>query len=167
MTENELATIIMDICFSIHRQLGPGLLESSYEAILAIELGKRQIPYERQVPLPLIWDGMLIKECYRADVIVDGKVILELKSVDKLIAVHKRQVLTYLKVADLRLGLLINFSANLMSEGFFRIVNGILDMQELNIPYPAGTSMNLGSPSSVPGRPPDPGPVPSAGARRP
>jgi len=125
MTENELATIVVDTALGIHRKLGPGLLESAYESILAYELGKKGLVIERQVPVPLIWDEMLIAESYRIDILVEKKLIVELKSVEKLIPVHKKQVITYLKVSGLKLGLLINFGAAIIKEGIVRLVNDL------------------------------------------
>lgn len=127
MTENELATIVVDTAMGIHRQLGPGLLESAYESILAYELGKKGLMIERQVPVPLIWDEMVVAESYRMDMLVDKKLIVELKSVEKLIPVHKKQVITYLKVSGLKLGLLINFGATFIREGIVRLVNNLED----------------------------------------
>jgi len=127
MTENEIATIVVDAAFQIHKKLGPGLLESAYESMLFHELIKRNLHVERQVLVPLIWDGVAIDEGYRADLIVERKLLVELKSVEKLVPVHKKQVLTYLKVAELRLGLLVNFGAPLIKDGIERIVNGLVD----------------------------------------
>lgn len=123
MKEDELAKATIDSCIEIHRRLGPGLLESAYESILAFELGKRGLAIERQVPIPLVWNGMLVEESYRADIIVEGKLLLELKSQERLLPVHKKQVLTYLKILDMRLGLLLNFGEELMKNGIIRIVN--------------------------------------------
>jgi GxxExxY protein len=125
MTENELATIVVDRSVHIHRRLGPGLLESAYEAIVAYELGRQGLSVERQVPLPLIWNGMLVEDSFRADIIVEKKLIIELKSVERLLPVHKKQVLTYLRVTGLKLGLLLNFGADLMKNGIVRLVNGL------------------------------------------
>jgi GxxExxY protein len=125
MTENELAQIVVETSLSIHRRLGPGLLESVYEAILAYELGRQGIYLERQVPIPLIWDGMLVAESFRADIIVECKLILELKSIERVIPVHKKQVITYLRITGLKLGLLLNFGADLMKDGISRLVNGL------------------------------------------
>ena len=126
MDENELASAVVDLAIKIHKRLGPGLLESAYSSILAYELGKVGIPFEREVPLPLVWDEMIVRECYRADFIVDRKLILELKSVERLAPVHAKQLLTYLKIADLRLGLLINFGGVLMKTNIERVINGYL-----------------------------------------
>ncbi len=125
MTENELATIVVDACFQIHTKLGPGLLESVYERILARALTKRGLQAARQVVVPIEWDGEVFDEGFRADLIVNDKLILELKSVEQVAKVHKKQLLTYLRLSDKRLGLLINFGAELMKEGLFRVVNGL------------------------------------------
>jgi GxxExxY protein len=125
MTENELARIVVDVCLRIHRKLGPGLLESAYAAVLAHELRKTGLSVERQVPLPLCWDGTLIDDCYSADMIIEDKLLLELKSVEKLNPVHMKQVITYLRVSGLKLGLLINFGAELIRDGIVRIVDGL------------------------------------------
>lgn len=127
MTENELARIIIDTAVRVHKKLGPGLFESAYEAVLFAELGKRGLSVKRQVSLPLLWDDLLLEESYRADLIVDTKVLVELKSVERILPVHKKQVITYLKVTGLRLGLLLNFGAALMKDGIARLVNGLSD----------------------------------------
>jgi len=101
------------------------MLESAYESVLAYELGTQGLRVERQVPISLIWKDMLVKDSFRADIIVDGKVILELKSVDRILTVHKKQVLTYLKISGLKVGLLLNFGAEFMKEGIVRLVNGL------------------------------------------
>ncbi len=123
MTENEIAKIVVDAAYHIHRRLGPGLLESVYEVILAYALNSRGLNAERQVPVPIVFDGMKFDEGFRADLIVEAKVIVELKSVEKIAPVHKKQLLTYLRLADKRLGLLINFGASLIKDGIFRVAN--------------------------------------------
>lgn len=125
MTENELAAIVVDTSLNIHKSLGPGLLESAYESILVYDLGIKGLQVERQVPLPLIWHGMIVHDSFRADIIVEKKLIIELKSVEKLLPVHKKQVITYLKVSGFKLGLLLNFGSSLMKEGIVRLVNGL------------------------------------------
>ena len=126
MTENEIGTIVLDAAITIHRQLGPGLLETVYEAILAKELGKRGLNVERQKPIPIEFDGMQFEEGFRADIIVENKVILELKSVEKINQAHKKQVLTYLRLTGFKLGYLLNFGEALMKDGITRILNGEL-----------------------------------------
>ncbi len=125
MTENEIATQVVDAAYQVHTRLGPGLLESVYEVALAYELKKRGLEVVRQEPIPIQYDSIKFDEGFKADVIVDDKVILELKSVEKIVPVHKKQLLTYLRLADKRLGLLINFGAELIKDGISRVVNGL------------------------------------------
>lgn len=123
MNENMIAKEIVDAAFQVHTRLGPGLLETVYEVVLAHELKKRGLSIERQVAIPVEYDGIIFDEGFRADIIVNNKVIVELKSVETIAPVHKKQVLTYLRLADKRLGLLINFGAPLIKDGISRIVN--------------------------------------------
>ena len=123
MTENEIAKIIVDKAYKIHVKLGPGLLESVYETILEYELKKAGLKVQRQQPVPLKYDDIKFEEGFRADLIVEDKVIVELKSVEQLAKVHFKQLLTYLRLADKKLGLLINFGAPLIKDGIFRVVN--------------------------------------------
>ncbi len=125
MTENELAKIIVDTSYKIHLTLGPGLFESVYEEILAYELQLRGLNVERQKAIPVFWKDLRMDVGFRADLIVEGKVIIEIKSVSQIALVHKKQLLTYLKITRLKLGLLINFNEALMREGVTRIVNGL------------------------------------------
>ena len=125
MTENEIANRIMDVSFQIHREIGPGLLESVYEAVLAKKLTDFGLAVERQLPIAICYEGITFDEGFRADLVVEKKVIVELKSMDKLQAVHFKQLLTYLRLADCRLGLLINFGESLLKDGFKRVVNGL------------------------------------------
>jgi GxxExxY protein len=127
MTENEIAKHIMDAAFLIHRNLGPGLLETVYEVILAKKLSEMGLAVDRQVPVPIRFEGITFDEGFRADLIVSEKVIVELKSVERLQPVHSKQLLTYLRLTDLRLGLLINFGENLLKNGFKRVVNGLAE----------------------------------------
>ena len=123
MTENQLATIIVDACYHIHVELGPGLLETVYEVVLQNELKKRGLSVARQVSVPIVWDGVTFQEGFRADLIVNERVIVELKSVEKLAQVHGKQLLTYLRLMDMRLGLLVNFGEARIKTGIQRIVN--------------------------------------------
>ena len=123
MHENEVARLIVDAAYKIHTTLGPGLLESVYETVLAYELEKRGLEVKRQTPLPVVYEKISFDEGFRADLMVQGKVIVELKSVEKVAPVHKKQLLTYLRLADKRLGLLINFGEALIKDGIIRIVN--------------------------------------------
>ena len=118
----ELSRTLVDSAFKVHHALGPGLLESVYEACLCIELGKRGIRYQRQVPIPVVYDGEKIDAGLRLDLLVDKLLIVELKAVDRLLPIHQSQLLTYLKLADLRLGLLINFNVALFKLGVKRII---------------------------------------------
>jgi len=127
MTENEIGKIVVDCAFRVHQKLGPGLLESVYEVVLAHEIKKRGLSIERQVPIPIVYENLKFDEGFRADIIVAGLVILELKSVEEIQRVHKKQLLTYLRLADKRLGYLINFGAELIKDGLSRISNGAED----------------------------------------
>jgi GxxExxY protein len=125
MTENEIAKIIVDAAFKVHTTLGPGLLESVYEGALVHELEKRGMQVVRQQAIPVIYDTICFEEGFRADVVVEDKVIVEIKSVEKLHPVHHKQVQTYLRLADKRLGLLLNFGEALIKNGIKRVVNGL------------------------------------------
>jgi GxxExxY protein len=127
MTENAIATEIVNAAFRIHTTLGPGLLESVYQTVLAYELGRRGLRAVSQQPIPVVYDGIRIDTGFRADLIVEDKVIVEIKSVELLAPVHRKQLLTYLRLADKRLGLLINFHVALIKDGITRIVNGLED----------------------------------------
>lgn len=124
-SENEIAREIVDAAFHIHKALGPGLLETVYEVVLARELEKRGLSVVRQQPVAIIFDDLKFDEGFRADLIVQDKVIVELKSVEQIAPVHKKQLLTYLRLADKRLGLLINFGSAVIKDGISRIVNGL------------------------------------------
>lgn len=123
MTENEIATQIVDAAYKIHTMLGPGLLESVYETVLSYELTKRGLQVARQQPIPVVYESVQMEIGFRADLIVQDKVIVEIKSVEALGPVHKKQLLTYLRLADKRLGLLINFDTELIKDGIARVVN--------------------------------------------
>lgn len=125
MTENEIATIIVDVAYKIHQRLGPGLLESVYESTVAYELGKRGLLVRRQQAMPVVYETVKMDMGFRADLIVNGKVIVEIKSIEALAPVHRKQLLTYLRVADKRLGLLINFNVELIKDGITRVVNNL------------------------------------------
>jgi GxxExxY protein len=125
MTENEIAKVIVDTAFQIHKRLGPGLLETVYEVVLAHGLKRRGLKTERQVPVSIVFEGLTFDEGFRADVIVEDKVIVELKSIEKVLPVHKKQLLTYLRLSDKRLGLLINFGSELIRDGISRVVNNL------------------------------------------
>ncbi len=123
MTENEIATLIVDAAYKIHLKLGPGLLESVYLAVLAYELRKRGLAVATERELPVVYEAVRIEVGFRIDMIVEEKVIVELKSVEKLAPVHGKQLLTYLRLADKRLGLLINFGEARIKDGIHRVVN--------------------------------------------
>ena len=127
MTENEIAKEIVDAAYKIHTTLGPGLLESVYEAVLAYELEKRGLKVVCQKSLPVIYESVKLEEGFRTDIIVEGKVIIELKSVETTAPVHKKQLLTYLRLSGLKLGLLINFGSHLIKDGITRVINGVLN----------------------------------------
>jgi len=123
MKENELSEKVIGLCIKIHNTLGPGLFESVYEEVLCYELQKNNIPFQRQADMPVIYDDLKMDIGFRADIIVDNCLILELKSVENISAVHKKQVITYLKLTGLKLGLLLNFNENLLKDGITRLVN--------------------------------------------
>lgn len=127
MNENEIASKVVDAAFEIHRALGPGLLETVYEAILAKKLQDAGLAVQRQVSIPIDFEGMTFDEGFRADLVVEGKVIIELKSVERLQPVHGKQLLTYLRLTDRRLGLLVNFGENLLKNGIKRVANNMGD----------------------------------------
>jgi len=123
--ENQIAAEVVDSVYKIHKTLGPGLLESAYETILVYELQKRGLVVATQVPVPIVYEEIALDTGFRADLIVEDLVIVELKSVEKIIPVHKKQLLTYLRLADKRLGLLINFGEELIKDGISRVANGL------------------------------------------
>ncbi len=127
MTENEIAKHIVDAAFRIHTTLGPGLLESVYEAVMAEELTRRGLHAERQHALPVVWQNGHLEAGFRVDLIVENKVILEIKSVEAIAPVHRKQLLTYLRLANKRLGILINFDVDLIKDGIARLVNGLAE----------------------------------------
>ena len=127
MTENEISREIVDACYRVHMGLGPGLLESVYEAVLARELENRGLRVQRQAAVPVVWDGQVFDEGFRADLVVEHKVIVELKAVDQTAPVHGKQLLTYLRLMDKRLGLLVNFGEALIKNGIQRVVNHLPD----------------------------------------
>ena len=124
MSENSVAQQIVDAAYRVHTTLGPGLLESVYEAALAFELEKRGLRITRQQAIPVVYDAVRIHTGFLADLVVEDAVIVEIKALESIAPVHKKQLLTYLKLADKRLGLLINFNVALIKDGITRIVNG-------------------------------------------
>jgi GxxExxY protein len=125
MTENELSRIVFDCALKVHQSLGPGLLESAYEECLFYELKKIGLSVEKQKPLPLIYEEVKLDVGYRLDIIVENKLIIEIKSVEALNDVHFAQLLTYLKLTNCKLGLLINFNVSLIKNGVKRVVNNL------------------------------------------
>ena len=126
MDENAIGTIVVDCAVKLHKSLGPGLLETVYEAVLAKQLVRAGLVMDRQKPIPIEFDGLKFDEGFRADLVVNGLVILELKSIEEVHPVHKKQLLTYLKLTNLKLGYLLNFGDELMKNGITRIINGNL-----------------------------------------
>lgn len=118
--------MIIEVAIDIHRKLGPGLLESVYQQVLAYELQKRGLHVECEVPIPAVWDGQRMEVGFRADLIVENEIIVELKSIETIQPVHKKILLTYLRLADKRLGLLLNFGRDVLKDGICRIANGDL-----------------------------------------
>jgi GxxExxY protein len=127
MKENEISGQIVDIAYHIHVALGPGLLESVYETVMAYEFKKRKLNFERQKPIPIIYEDVHLQQGFRADFIVENKVIIELKSVESLTGVHFKQLSTYLKLTNKHLGLLINFNTEYIKYGIRRVVNELLE----------------------------------------
>ena len=123
LNAEEISSVIVDVAFRLHRDLGPGLLESVYEVVLAKQLERRGLSVERQKDVGIVYDGLAFDLGFRADLLVEGKVLVELKSVENLAPVHGKQVLTYLRLLQMPLGLLINFGAATFKEGVKRIVN--------------------------------------------
>jgi GxxExxY protein len=126
MTENELATEAVDIAYQIHKELGPGLIESIYEEIFAYELRERNIAFTRQEKVIVTYKGLAFGKGFRTDLILDDKLIIELKSVDSIDKVHHKMLLTYMRLKNIKLGLMINFKVNLIKEGIHRKIDGYL-----------------------------------------
>lgn len=148
-TVEELSTVVVDAAHRLHRELGPGLLEAVYEILLARELRRRGLEVIRQKPVPVAFDGLQWDEGFRADLLVDGRLLVELKSVEQLTPVHPKQVLTYLRLMQLPLGLLINFGAAKFADGVKRVVNAHADCRASRLrlhPAPAASP----TPSSAP-----------------
>jgi GxxExxY protein len=125
MNENDIGTLVIEAAIAVHRELGPGLLETVYEIVLARELCERGLKVDRQIPVPITYKGMRFDEGFRADLIVENKVILELKCVERTTAAHKKQVQTYLRLTRCKLGYLLNFGEEVMKTGITRCVNGL------------------------------------------
>jgi GxxExxY protein len=125
MEYNELSGLIIGAAIEVHRQVGPGLLESVYEECLAWELTEQHIPFERQKVIPLVYKGVTLQSDLRVDLLVNNMIIVELKSVDKLIPIHEAQVLTYLRMTGCKLGLLMNFNVHVLTQGIKRLANNL------------------------------------------
>jgi GxxExxY protein len=125
MTENEIAKIAVDVAYELHDSLGPGLLETVYQELYAYKLRERGLSIETEVEMPVIFEGKTFSFKFRMDILIENKVIIELKSVETLLPVHKKQLLTYLRLSNLRLGLLINFGSAYIKDGIKRVVNGL------------------------------------------
>jgi GxxExxY protein len=125
MTENEIGTICIETAIAIHRELGPGLMESVYELVMAHELKQRGLYVERQAPISISYKSMKFEEAFRADLLVAQRVLIELKSVENLIPAHRKQIQTYLRLTGMKLGYLLNFGEALMKDGIVRAVNGL------------------------------------------
>ncbi len=126
MTENELAKIAVDICYTIHTILGPGLLESVYESAFAYELDERGLPYTRQQELNIMYKKTTLDKAFRTDIIISNKLLVEIKSVELLEKVHHKITLNYMKLTGIKLGILVNFNVNLIKDGIHRKINGEL-----------------------------------------
>jgi GxxExxY protein len=131
MTENEIAKQILDAAFTVHTKLGSGVFESVYEVVLAHELRKKGLTVERQKSMPVVYDNIRFEEAFRSDLVVNEKVIVELKSVESLSAIHAKQLLTQLRLSGLKLGLLINFGEAHLKNGIKRVINGKLEPVEI------------------------------------
>ena len=127
MNENEISFIVVDTAINLHKKLGPGLLENVYEIVLLRLLTNKGLHVQRQVSIPIEFEGECFDEGFRADLFIEGKVIIELKSVEKITNTHKKQLLTYLKLTNTKLGIILNFGAAMMKDGIARIINGNLN----------------------------------------
>jgi len=125
VTENEISKVVVDVAFQIHTSLGPGLLESVYQKVMVHELRKRGLDVAEEVPLPVVWDDVKLEVGFRVDILVNQKLVIELKSIERVAPVHKKVLLTYLRLSDCKLGLLINFGEELLKTGISRVVNGL------------------------------------------
>ena len=124
MDDNEVGERVLGCALMVHKALGPGLLESAYETCLAHELGKVGLTFDRQLALPVVYDGQTIDPGYRIDLLVGKRVVIEVKAVDKIIDIHRAQLLSYLKLGGFRVGYLLNFNVTRMRDGIVRLVNG-------------------------------------------
>ncbi len=125
MEENRIGELVLGCALRVHRALGPGLLENAYEACLAYEFGKVGLEFKRQLALPVIYDGATIDVGYRLDLLVGDRVVVEVKAVDRIVDIHRAQLLSYLKLGDYRMGYLLNFNVRLLKDGICRLANGL------------------------------------------
>ena len=125
MRENELAKAVVDAALQVHKALGPGLLESVYQAVLTYELRQRGLKIESEVSIPVVYEQVQIETAFRADLIIENCLLIELKSIEQVNPIHKKQLLTYLRLSELKLGLLINFNEELIKNAIHRVVNGL------------------------------------------
>ena len=125
MSENEISNVVIGICIKVHKTFGPGLLESVYEEAICQELLYRNMPFTRQQEIKIDYEGLHLEKWFRSDIIVENKVILEIKSIETILPLHKKILLTYLRLTGIKLGLITNFNVNLLKEGIFRLVNNL------------------------------------------
>lgn len=125
MDENEIARLVVDCCYQLHLRVGPGLFESVYEELLVFELEERGVICRRQVEIPLLYRGRVFPLAFRADIVAAEKLLIEVKSIPEVLPVHYKQLLTYLRLTDSRLGLLVNFNESLIKDGITRVVNNL------------------------------------------
>jgi GxxExxY protein len=144
VTEEEVAKAVLDAAFKVHTALGPGLLESVYESALSIELSRQSLEVERQKPIPVSYDGVPLEIGFRADLIVNGMVLVEVKSVEAILPVHKKTTNSYLRLIPLKLGLLINFNEAHLKDGVVRIVNGVEGKPFLQVDLRKGAERQTG-----------------------
>ena len=144
MTEEEVAKAVLDAAFKVHTALGPGLLESVYESALSIELSRQSLAVERQKPIPVTYEGVPLEVGFRADLIVNGMVLVEVKSVEAILPVHKKATNSYLRLIPLKLGLLINFNEAHLKDGVVRIVNGVEGKPFLQVDLRKGAERQTG-----------------------
>ena len=130
MTENEISADILNAAVRTHKALGPGLLESIYEEVLSHELKKKGIQFQRQHPIPIVYEGIQLGSAFRADLIVEDKVIIEIKAVEAILAIHRTQLLSYLRLTKKRLGILLNFNTVLIKDGMRRVVNDLPETEQ-------------------------------------
>ena len=151
MKENEIGTKLLEAAIHIHRELGPGLLEAVYEVILARELSDRGLRVQRQVPVPIVFKGIRFDEGFRADLIIENKVLLELKSIERIVPAHKKQVQTYLRLTGLKLGYLLNLGEAVLKSGITRCVNGLEEYNPQRLCVSAGElpTQNTEEPSKL------------------